>query len=44
MVKRLERFRTWTENPHAGGSMPPLATIQNRLTALAASALGPVLL
>jgi len=28
MIKALERFRTWTENPRVGGSMPPLATIQ----------------
>ena len=28
MIKALERFRTWTENPRVGGSIPPLATIR----------------
>jgi hypothetical protein len=28
MVNGLINFRTWTENPRVGGSIPPLATIK----------------
>jgi hypothetical protein len=31
MVNALGRFRTWTENPRVGGSIPPLATIQRKI-------------
>src|SRR6267143_5280666 len=32
MVNALGRFRTWTENPRVGGSIPPLATIIQRVS------------
>jgi hypothetical protein len=28
MINELAGFRTWTENPRVGGSIPPLVTIQ----------------
>ncbi|SRR5258706_728095 len=30
MINELGAFRSWTENPRVGGSIPPLATIKSR--------------